>query len=57
MDPLMRVLACSALGLTVLPPLLFLAQQMEEPIMKHCMLAGTILWFLAAPWALKGGAR
>lgn len=52
-----RILAFVALGLTVVPPLLFLAQQLGETAMKNWMLLGTVLWFATAPRALRGGAH
>ncbi|NGO38024.1 hypothetical protein G4L39_01245 [Limisphaera ngatamarikiensis] len=57
MQTIFRVLAFAALALTVVPPFLFMIQQLAEPTMKSWMLAGTVLWFATAPWALRGGAR
>ncbi|MGA4643913.1 hypothetical protein [Limisphaera sp. 4302-co] len=57
MQTVLRILAFGALGLTVVPPFLFMIQQLGESAMKGWMLAGTFLWFATAPWALHGGAR
>jgi hypothetical protein len=57
MQTIFRVLAFAALALTVVPPFLFMIQQLAEPTMKSWMLVGTVLWFATAPWALRGGAR
>ncbi len=57
MKTVTKVLAALALGLTVVPPLLFLSQSLAEEPMKHLMLAGCVLWFAASPFALKGGAE
>jgi|DewCreStandDraft_4_1066084.scaffolds.fasta_scaffold00018_167 hypothetical protein len=57
MERAMKGLAFAALALTVLAPLLFLGQRLGEGPMKAWMLVGTVLWFVTAPWALKGGSR
>jgi hypothetical protein len=47
-----------ALGLTVIPPLLFAAGHVSEPSMKSLMLAGMLLWFPAAiGWDRLGSAN
>ncbi len=51
-----KVLAPLALLATILPPVLFLFSAMGEGLMKLVMLCGTILWFAAAPFWLRGGA-
>lgn len=46
-----------ALGLTLAPPALFALGQMAEQSMKSMMLFACILWFIAAPAFMKGGAK
>lgn len=50
-----RLLALFALLLTIGPAVLFAAGALSESVMKLTMLAGTILWFVAAPRWLHGG--
>ena len=49
-----RLLALSALLLTVLPAALFAAGYLDDRVMKTTMLVGTVLWFSAAPQWLRG---
>ena len=42
-----------ALLLTIVPPILFFTGSLEDAAMKAVMLAGTLLWFVAWPVALK----
>lgn len=50
----MAVVAIVALGLTVVPSLLVFNGMMEIDLHKKLMLAGTVLWFIAAPiWFRK----
>jgi len=51
-----KILALLALGLTAIPPLIFMFHSIAETTMKALMIAGTILWFVAAPLWLKGGS-
>jgi hypothetical protein len=51
-----KILAPLSLVGTVLPPLLFLCRALNEGPMKAIMLAAAILWFVTAPFWLKGGA-
>lgn len=46
-----------ALGMTVVLPALFALGQMAEQSMKSMMLFACILWFIAAPAFMKGGAK
>jgi hypothetical protein len=57
MERVMQWLAFGALALTVVPPGLFLLQRLGESSMKAWLLVAAVLWFVTAPWALKGGAR
>lgn len=50
-----RLLALAALGLTVVPAILFAAGRLDDASMKTAMLIGTVLWFATAPLVLKGG--
>lgn len=50
-----RLVGLAALGLTVIPPILFAAGALADSAMKNAMIVGAILWFVAAPFALKGG--
>lgn len=52
-----KVAALLALALTIVPPVLFAVKTMPEPTMKLLMFAGCVLWFIAAPWWLKGGSE
>ncbi|HWL17301.1 MAG TPA: hypothetical protein VNR00_16965 [Opitutus sp.] len=52
---LARLVALLALVLTVGPAILFAAGVLSDAAMKHTMLVGTLLWFIAAPRWLHGG--
>jgi hypothetical protein len=39
-----------ALALVIVPACLYLADAMEKPRMQALMLAGTVLWFVSAPF-------
>lgn len=51
----LKILGFTALALTLVPPLLFLAGSMALPAMKGVMLGGCILWFASAPFFMKAG--
>lgn len=51
-----KVLAPLALVGTILPPVLFLADAIGEGPMKAAMLAAAVVWFVAAPFWMKGGS-
>jgi hypothetical protein len=54
MKMIMAVVAIVALGLTVVPSLLVFNGMMDIDLHKKLMLAGTVLWFIAAPiWFRK----
>lgn len=55
MNLVARVVGILALGLTVVPAALFAAGKLGDAPMKTAMLAGAVLWFVAAPRWLKGG--
>lgn len=48
--------ALLALALTVVPPALFALGKLAEAPMKTTMLVGVVLWFVSAPFWLKGGS-
>jgi hypothetical protein len=52
---LFRALALLALALTLGPAVLYATGVLGESAMKILMLAGAVLWFVAAPRWLKGG--
>lgn len=54
---LARFVALLALVLTIVPPVLFALGRMEDSLMKGLLVAGSILWFAAAPKALRGGTE
>lgn len=56
MQTLLKLLGLIALGLTVVPPVLFLIGAMALPMMKWVMLLGCLLWFSTAPLFMKGSA-
>ena len=55
MKTLPRIVAIAALAATIVPAVLFAFKLMSEEMMKGLMLAGTVAWFAAAPFWLKGG--
>lgn len=55
MEALSRILAPLALVATILPPVLYLMKAMSEGPMKLIMLLATIVWFVFAPFWMKGG--
>jgi hypothetical protein len=57
MKTIAMILGIIALGLTVVPPILFATQSLAEPTMKRLMLDGCVLWFVTAPAFMKGGAE
>ncbi|MHB1305651.1 MAG: hypothetical protein ACYDC1_12655 [Limisphaerales bacterium] len=52
-----RILGPLALALTLLPPVGFMMNLLPDATMKGLMLAGCIVWFLAAPRFMTGGDR
>ena len=57
MNILARYLSLLALALTVVPAALFAFGVFGDAPMKLAMLAGTVLWFAASPYWLKGGGE
>lgn len=55
MHSIARILAPLALAGTIVPPLLHLLKMMGEGPMKTVMLAATVVWFVFAPFWMKGG--
>jgi hypothetical protein len=53
----LKILGCSALALTLMPPILFATGSLSESVMKALLLAATVLWFATAPFFLKGGGE
>ena len=51
------LLAILALVLTLGPAILFAAGVLGDGAMKLLLLAGTVLWFAAAPRWLRGGTE
>lgn len=51
------ILGVLALGMTVIPPILYALRSLSEPAMKILMLGGCITWFATAPVFMKGGAE
>jgi hypothetical protein len=52
-----KILGVLALGLTIVPPILYAIQSLGEPAMKTLMLGGCVLWFVTAPAIMKGGSE
>ena len=52
----LKLVGVLALGLTIVPPVLFLMGTIALPVMQGIMLAGCVLWFATAPFFMKGGA-
>lgn len=57
MKKLIAALAVIALGLTIVPGFLVLQGVVEFGVHKKLMLAGTILWFITAPFWLSGAKK
>ena len=57
MNKLLKPAALIGLALTILPPLLLFAGAVDSlPLVKNLMLAGMIVWYVAAtPWLAKAG--
>ena len=56
MQTTLKTLGVGALGLTIVPPVLFMAKALTEPTMKGLMLIACALWFATAPFFMKGGS-
>ncbi len=50
------IASIAALGLTIVPPVLFFAKSLPEDTMKLLMLIAVFLWFIAWPLANRGDA-
>jgi hypothetical protein len=55
MKPFLKVISFVALGLVIIPPVLYLAGSLAKPPMISLMLAGTLLWFATVPWWMGRG--
>ncbi|MFM1945512.1 MAG: hypothetical protein RI897_4494 [Verrucomicrobiota bacterium] len=55
MKSMTMILGPLGLVLTVVPPLLFMAGMLGDGMMKGLMLAGALVWFVAAPSFMGGG--
>jgi len=53
MKRILQALGILALGLTILPPILFAAGSIENNTMKAAMIVGMLLWFATAPKWMK----
>ena len=49
MKRIAQIISCLALAATVLPAVLFFADQLELPLAKLCMLVAALVWFIATP--------
>ena len=52
-----KIIAPAALGLTLVPPVMFMFHSLAEVPMKALMGAGCVLWFVTARYWMKGGAE
>lgn len=57
MNSVARYASWLALALTVVPAALFALNVLGDGPMKIAMVVGTVLWFGAAPYWLKGGGE
>lgn len=55
MTQVAKILGLLSLAGTILPPLLYLFRAMGEAPMKAVMLLSTVVWFVTAPFWMKGG--
>jgi hypothetical protein len=54
MRSMTMILGQLGLALTLVPPVLFMAGLMADGVMKGLMLAGALVWFVAAPSFMGG---
>jgi hypothetical protein len=57
MNSAAKILAPLALMATIVPPVLFAFKAMGEGPMKATMLVATVVWFVFAPFWMKGGDK
>jgi len=57
MKTLSKILGPLALALTIVPAILFAAHAIDDSTLKGLMLAGCVLWFVAAPQFMSGGSQ
>lgn len=55
MKSMTMILGPLGLALTVVPPVLFMAGMLGDGVMKGLMMAGALVWFVAAPSFMGGG--
>ena len=55
MTQVAKILGLLSLAGTIVPPLLYLFRAMAEAPMKAIMLLSTVVWFVTAPFWMKGG--
>ena len=53
MQTVVKILGRLGLALTILPPILYLAGNIELGTVKLVMIIGTVLWLVAAPLVQK----
>lgn len=46
----LKLTSIVGLALVIVPPILYLAGNLDKGLMQSLMLAGTVLWFASAPW-------
>jgi len=52
----LKVVGLIALGLTIVPPILYVTGTITLPAVKWFMAVGCLLWFATAPIFMKGGS-
>lgn len=57
MQKLMPFVALAGLALVIVPPAIYLAGALQKDAMTMWMLAGTVVWFAAAPFAMRAKAE
>lgn len=50
MKTALKLTSIVGLALVIVPPILYLAGNLDKGLMQSLMLAGTVLWFASAPW-------
>lgn len=50
MKTVLQIISAIALLVVLVPACLYLAGSMDKPAMQAWMLAGTVLWFVSAPF-------
>jgi hypothetical protein len=55
MKTALKLISFVALGLVIVPPLLYLAGSLAKAPMISLMLVGTLVWFASVPWWMGAG--